>query len=90
MKKEVILALVLMNLTIGERRQRSTVLTDESKRILEQFDFSNFDKQEGLNYLDRQRYDNQIRGKRSHSKSGRDRIYVRRGRIDGKVTQTSA
>ncbi|KAK6637995.1 hypothetical protein RUM44_008419 [Polyplax serrata] len=72
----LILAFAFFNLTIGEnqRRRRSTVLTDESKRILEQFDFSNFDKQEALNYLDRQRYDNQIRGKRSKSKLRRQAI----------------
>ena len=66
MKLEIVSTLVLVNLVVGQKRPRSTVLTDESKKILEHFDFSNFDKQEALNYLDRQRYDNQIRGKRGH------------------------
>lgn len=66
MQIELILLLTLAWFSTCEMcRQGTTVLTDESKRVMDQFDFSGFDKQEALNYIDLHRYENQIRGKRS-------------------------
>lgn len=66
MQIELILILTLAWFSTCEKcRQGTTVLTDEYKKVMDQFDFSGFDKQEALNYIDRHRYENQIRGKRS-------------------------
>lgn len=68
----MLLFLTAMQFRICLQCQMPAVLTDESKKVLEDCDFSSFDKEEALNSMDRQRYENQIRGKRRNFDSDSD------------------
>lgn len=83
--------IIFLHFNICEGARIGSVLTDESKRILDIFDFSNFDRQEALGYIERQRFENVIRGKRSKWDLGEKRNCTDpRESLEGNCAETEA